>query len=113
MNVISIGATKQFVLLKNDRNNHHIMYHIKQKNEIFKQVTIDSKRDIKNDVKMFRSDWGGEFLSMKFRKKIVKKRIKHELTTLHLEWNGVEIYNKNVVEKIRCMIHAKRLMEAF
>jgi hypothetical protein len=50
---------------------------------------------------------------MKFRKKLVKKRIKHELITLHLEWNGVEIYNKNVGEKIRCMIHAKRLMEAF
>jgi hypothetical protein len=41
------------------------MYYIKQKNEIFKQVTIDSKRDIRKDVKKFMSDWGGEFLSMK------------------------------------------------
>jgi hypothetical protein len=89
------------------------MYYIKQKNKIFKQVTINSKRDTRNDVKMFRRNWGGEFLSMKFRKKLVKKRIKHELTTLHLEWNGVERDNKNVVEKIICMIHAKRLMEAF
>jgi len=87
------------------------MYYIKKKNEIFKKVTIDSKRDIRNDVKMFRNDWGGELLNVKFRKKLVKKGIKHELTTLHLEWNGVERDNKNVVEKIRCMIHAKRLME--
>jgi hypothetical protein len=42
------------------------MYYIKQKNEIFKQVTIDSKREIRKDVKMFRSDWGGEFFSMIF-----------------------------------------------
>ncbi len=40
------------------------MYYIKQKNEIFKQVTIDSKREIRKDVKMFRSDWGGDFLSI-------------------------------------------------
>jgi hypothetical protein len=56
---------------------------------------------------------GRRILESEIRKKLVKKGIKHELTTLHLEWNGVERDNKNVVEKIRCMIHAKRLMEAF
>ncbi len=49
------------------------MYHIKQKNEIFKQVTIDSKRDIRNDVKMFRNDWGGEFLKVKLEKNWLKR----------------------------------------
>jgi predicted RNA-binding protein len=52
------------------------------------------------------------FWMWNLEKKLVKKRIKHELTTLHLEWNGVERDNKKVVEKIKCMIHAKSLMEA-
>jgi hypothetical protein len=55
---------------------------------------------------------GRRIFEHEFLKKLVKKRIKHALTTLHLEWNGVERDNKNVVEKIRCMIHAKRLTEA-
>ena len=63
------------------------------------------------NLKILRSDNGGEFTSHKFEEYLVKEGIKHQLTVPYTsQQNGVsERRNRTLMEMARCLLYEKKL----
>lgn len=118
METISIGGSKYFLLLVDDFTRMSFVYFLKTKDEVFKYFqefkTMVEKQQGRN-IKIFRSDQGGEFCSNKFERFFQEEGIIHQKTNAYTpEQNGLsERHNRTLVEKARCLLYDAGLPKRF
>lgn len=118
MNKNSIGGSRYFVTFIDDMSRFIFVYFVKSKDEVFgvfKSFKALVEKQTGRQIKILRSDNGGEYLSREFGTFLDAEGIKRELTVPHTpQQNGVaERANRTLVEMARSMIVHSGLDEAF
>nr|ABW74566.1 integrase [Boechera divaricarpa] len=118
MQTASLGGSKYFLMLTDDYSRMSWVYFLKSKGEafdMFKNFKALVEKQSEQQVKVLRTDRGGEFTSTKFNQFCEKEGIHHELTTAYTpEQNGVaERKNTTVVEMARSMLKERNLPNQF
>lgn len=107
MQVNSFGGARFVLLLKDDFSHMRFAYFLKSKDETISKIKTFVEfvqNQTGHKVKAFRSDGGGEFISLALKSYFESKGIKHEFTVAYTpEQNGaIERENRTVVEAARC-----------
>lgn len=114
----SIGGAKYFVTFIDDFSKKVNIFAIKNKSDVF-QKFVDYKNSVEKclekNIKIVRSDGGGEYIGKKFEQYLITHGIKHEKTAPYTpQQNGVaERYNRTIVEKVRCLLFDAKLNKKF
>lgn len=106
---ITLGGMSYYFLIVDDHNRFMWLYLLKNKSEtlqVFKDFVKQIESKTEKNVKIIRSDRGGEFMSHSFKSFYNEKGIKHELTApASPQQNGaVERRNRTIVEMVRTML---------
>src|SRR4051812_25056485 len=114
MSVPSIGGSWYFITFINDKSRMTFVYFLKQKDEVFEKfrnfkILVENQTD--KQVKILRSDNGGEYTSKNFDRYLQVRGIIHQKSVPYTpEQNGVaERANRTIVEKARSMLHERNL----
>ena len=94
------------------------MYLLKSKDQVFQnfqQFHAMVERKTGKPLKCLRTDNRGEYISHEFKEYCSKHGIRHEKTVPGTpQHNGVaERMNRNIVEKVRCMLRTAKLPKSF
>ena len=114
MKTLSIGGARYFLTFIDDFTRKVWVYALKTKNEVlerFKAWKTLVERQSDHNIKVFRSDNGGEFTSKAFDDVLRKDGIQRQTSAPYTpQQNGVaERANRTLVEMARAMIHAQGL----
>nr|GEZ39774.1 retrovirus-related Pol polyprotein from transposon TNT 1-94 [Tanacetum cinerariifolium] len=118
MRTESLGGSRYFLLFTDDYSRMSWVYFLQLKSKTFKNFkkfkALVEKQSGK-DLKVLRTDRGGEFISKEFAALCDEECIKKELTAPYTpEQNGVvERKNRTVVEMARTMLKSKELPDNF
>ena len=118
INVESLGKSKYFVTFIDDMSRYTHVYFLKHKSEVlekFKEFVNLTTNETGNQVKILRTDNGGEYCSHEFAEYMKEKGILHQTTTpMNPEQNGIaERMNRTIVETARSMLHHAKLPTSF
>jgi transposase InsO family protein len=116
MPVESYGGARYFVTFIDDSTNYPYLYFMKKKSEVttkFKEFRALMKTQFGVNIKRFRNDQGGEYVSNELKEYLNEKGIivdPHPANTP--QWSGVaERFNRTVVEKARCIMFEAKVEE--
>ena len=109
MSISSLGGSRYFVTFIDDYSHYTQVYFIKHKSEVlekFKEYVNHVTNATGKQVKVLRSDNGGEYCSKEFTSYLKEKGIAHQLTVPYTpQQNGVaERMNRTLVESARSMM---------
>ena len=112
MQIDSKGGSKYMVTFIDDYSRYVTVYFIKNKSEVltkFKEYVtyVENQGGNQGNVKLLRTDNGGEYTSNDFVKYCAEKGISHQFTNPYCpEQNGVaERLNRTIMEATRSMIY--------
>ena len=114
MSAVSIGGASYYVTFIDDYSRKTWIYFMKTKDEVFSQFQ-EFKSLVENqmgrNIKVLRSDNGGEYTSSVFNNFCANLGIKRELTVpYNPQQNGVsERKNRSIVEETKAMLHDEDL----
>lgn len=116
--VNSLGGAKYFVSFIDDCTRKVFIYTLKNKNEVLKCLTdfkAFAEKQTENNMKMIRTDGGGEYVSKLFSDFCDKNGIIHQKTTPYTpQQNGVaERMNRTLLDRVRCMLLDSNLPRYF
>lgn len=108
--VTTPGGNRYFVTFKDDYSGWCITRLLKCKSEVtpvLKELIAQIKTETGREVKVIRSDNGGEYLSTELESWMAKLGIRHEKSTPYTpQQNGVaERTNRNILETTRSILH--------
>ncbi|KAI5323652.1 hypothetical protein L3X38_032724 [Prunus dulcis] len=114
----SFNNKRYFILFVDDFSRMMWVYFLEQKSEafsVFKQFKAFGENESGHNLKVLRTDRGGEFTSNEFSEYCKSNGIKRELTARYTpQQNGVaERRNRTIVEMARSMVKAKSLPNTF
>ena len=114
----SLGGAEYFVTFIDDKTRYVWAYAIKRKSDVFKRFCewkTEVEKSLGQNVKILRSDNGGEFTSGEFEDYLKKEGIKHQFTIPKCpQQNGVaERFNRTLVEMVRSMLADSELPKTF
>ena len=114
----SLSGGEYFVTFVDDHTRHVWVYILKHKSEVlqrFQEWKALVEKSSGRQVKILRSDNGGEYTSREFTSYLTKEGIKHELTTPHTpQQNGIaERLNRTLIEGVRTMLADSKLPHQF
>lgn len=109
MECVSLGGNRYYITFLDDYTRKVWIYPMKQKSgafEKFRQFQLYAERESGRQIKVLRTDNGGEYVNGVFMEYLKKNGIKHELTVpYNPEQNGAaERVNRTIKEKVRCML---------
>ncbi|KAG7301017.1 hypothetical protein JYU34_015390 [Plutella xylostella] len=116
MEQASIGMSKYFLLFVDDFSRMSFVYFLKSKSEVFKyfkEFKSLVEKQTGKEIKILRTDNGGEFCSKELNDFLKDAGITHQLTNPYTpEQNGVcERLNRTIVEKARCLLFDAKLQK--
>ena len=108
------GGCRYFVIFKDDYTGWTFTYLLRNKSEVFRylqDVVARVKSDTDNDVKVLRSDNGGEFFGTEINDWLAKRGIHHQSSTPHTpQQNGVaERTIRTVMEAARSQMYGRKV----
>ena len=116
--VQSLSGAEYFVTFIDDRSRYVRTYVLKRKSDFFKKfiewkVMVEKSSGMQ--MKIFRTDNGGEYTSKEFEDYLKREGIVHETTVPKTpEQNGVsERMNRTLIEKVRSMLSDSKLPKKF
>jgi transposase InsO family protein len=118
INVPSLGGAEYFLTFIDDKSRYVWVYFLKQKSEVFERF-LEWKAQVENEsnrqLKILRSDNGGEYRSAIFEKYLKREGVKQEFTVPKTpEQNGVaERMNRTLIETVRSMLADSKLPQKF
>lgn len=118
MNAKSLSGAEYFLTFI-DENTHYVwVYVLKRKGEVFQKFPewkSVAEKSTGRQLKVLRTDNGGEYTSSEFQDFLKKEGIRHELTVPKTpEQNGVaERMNKTLMETVRSMLADAKLPQKF
>ena len=118
MNTPSLGGGEYFLTFIDDYTHYTWVYVLKRKSEVFDKFQ-KWKALVENEsghnLKVLRTDRGGEYTSAEFEKFLQSAGVRHELTVPKTpEQNGVaERMNRTLVESVRSMLSDANLPQKF
>jgi hypothetical protein len=106
------------LLFIDDATRHtdeYILKYMSEALEIFKKCQALRQKESGKQVKRFRNDGGGEYISKKFAEYLNAEGILKETTTPYTpQSNGVvEQANRTIMEHVRCMLDAAGLLKKY
>lgn len=109
METVSLGGARYFVTFIDDFSHKVFVYMLKSKGEVetkFKIFKAFVEQQTGHNIKILRSDNGGEYLSNCFSQFLEQVGIQHQRTVPYTpQQNGLaERMNRTIVEKVRCML---------
>ena len=112
------SITKYFVTFVDDHTRYVWAYILKSKDEVFahfQKWKAQVEKSTGREVKILRSDNGGEYTSKEFNSYLITEGIKHEQTTPHTpQQNGVaERLNRTLIEGVQTMLADSKLLHQF
>nr|GEX62198.1 retrovirus-related Pol polyprotein from transposon TNT 1-94 [Tanacetum cinerariifolium] len=118
MRTESLRGSRYFLLFTDDYSRMRWVYFLQLKSETFenfKKFKALVEKHSGKDLKVLRTDHGGEFISKEFAAFCNEEGIKRELTAPYTpEQNGVaDRKNRTVVEMARSMLKSKELTDNF
>ena len=118
MQVPSLGGARNFVTFIDDHSGWATVFMMKHKSEVFDKYRLYerfSENHTERQIKVLRTDRGGEYMSDEFNAYLSKRGIVHQLSAVETpQQNGVaERLNRTLMDLVRTMIHAKRLPKEF
>ncbi len=118
LNTKSLGGAEYFLTFIDDRIRYVWVYFLKTKDEVFKRFQ-DWKAMVEKssgrELKVLRSDNGGEYTSERFTEYLRSEGVTHERTVPRTpEQNGVaERLNRTLIEMTRSMLTGSNLPQKF
>jgi transposase InsO family protein len=105
----TLGGASYIVTFIDDASRKSEVYTIRNKSEVFevfKDYKLRVEKETERNIKILRSDNGGEYCSNEFEEYLRSKGIKHENTTVYTpQQNGVaERLNRSLLETARCLL---------
>ena len=118
MNAKSIGGAEYFLTFIDDSTRYVWVYPLKHKSEVFDRFLewkVMVEKASGHNLKILRTDNGGEFTSNKFEEYLKSEGIRHESTIPKTpEQNGVaERLNRTLLETVRSMLIDSKLPHKF
>lgn len=109
MEVESIGRAKLLITFVDDFSRRVFVYFTRQKSDafdIFRNFKAMIEKQSGHQIKILRSDNGGEYESNEFQKYLDKNGIVHQTSAAHTpQQNGrAERMNRTIIEKAKCLI---------
>jgi transposase InsO family protein len=116
--VISKGGFVYYVIFVDDFSRHTWMYFLKHKSEVFSYFqTFHNmvKNKFQNDITIFRTDSGGEFLSTDFQNYLKLHGITHQRSCPYTpQQNGLaERKHRHIIETTRTLLIANQVPKDF
>jgi transposase InsO family protein len=116
--VVSLGGKHYFLLLIDDATRYTWVYFLREKGEAsekIKEWKAAVELETGDQLKVFRTDNGGEFTSKEFEHFLTAAGIKHQTTAPYTpQQNGVvERANRTHVERMRAMLTTGRVPKTF
>ena len=111
----SLGGAEYFLTFIDDKTRYVRVYFLKHKDEVFQRF-VEWKALVEkssgHQVKILRTDNGGEYTSTQFESFLRAEGIRHERTVLKTpEQNGIaERLNRTLVETVRLMLIDAKLL---
>ena len=117
-NTQSLGVIRYFVTFTDDKSRYTAIYIMKSKDEVFQKFNefeAMATNITGNNIKVLRSENGGEYMSKKFSDFLAQKGIIRQLTIPRTsEQNGVaEKLNRTIQESARSMLKTAGLSDSF
>ena len=105
----SLGGGEYFVTFIDDHTHHVWVYILERKDEVFQQFRewkVQVEKSTGRNIKILRTDNGGEYTSTEFTSYLTSEGIRHEVTIPHTpQQNGVsERLNRTLVECVCTML---------
>ena len=118
MSTQSLSGREYFLTFIDDKTRYTWVYILKCKDQVFEQFLewkAEAEKSTVQELKVFRTDNGGEFTSTEFEGYLRKEGIRHELTvSKNPEQNGVaERMNRTIMETARSMLAEAKLPRRF
>ena len=118
MDTESIGGALYCLIVKDDATGYRIAFSLKRKSDALpalQQACRQVQRDTGHQVRVLRTDRGGEFVSKQAKKFFDEHLIRQELTAPHTpEQNGAaERENRTIMELVRSMLHSRNVPAKF
>lgn len=118
METTSLGGSRYFVTFIEDKSRFVAVYFIKNKSEViekFKEYEALAKNVTGQNVKIFRSDNGGEYISCEFEELLKSKGIMKQRSNAHTpqQCGVAERMNRSLVEMARSMLQFADLPNEF
>jgi len=118
MNISSVGGNKYFLTFIDDFSRKTWIYLLKSKGEVFHYFKIFKafvERESGRQIKMVRSDGGGEYKSNEFKKHYEELGLQHNITCPYTpQHNGVaERKNRTIMDMARSMLKVKGMPNYF
>ena len=118
MNISSVGGNKYFLTFIDDFSRKTWIYVLKSKDEVFHCFKIFKafvERESDRQIKMVRSDGGGEYKSNEFKRHCEELGLQHNITCPYTpQHNGVaERKNRTIMDMARSMLKAKGMPNYF
>ena len=114
MSTQSLSGSENFLTFIDDKTRYTWVYILKRNNQVFKKFLewkALAEKSTGQELKIFRTDNGGEFTSTEFEEYLKKEDFRHELTgQKNPEQNRVaERMNLTIVETARFMLAEAKL----
>ena len=114
----SLGGANYFLTFIDDMTHYVWVYALKTKDEVFKyflEWKTQAEKSSGHQLKVLRTDNGGEYTSKEFENYLKSEGVRHELTVPKTpEQNGVaERLNRTLVEAVRSMLIDANLPHKF
>lgn len=118
VNAVTIGGNSYFVSFVDDYSRKMWIYLIKRKDEVldvFKKFKVMVEKQCGRQIKVLRTDGGGEYNSRDFQQFCDQRGLLHEVTAPYTpQHNGVaERRNRTVMNMVRSMLRGKSLPNSF
>ncbi len=118
MNSKSLSGAEYFLTFIDDKTHYTWVYALKKKHEVFQKFTewkAMVERESGHQLKILRTDNGGEYTSNQFKEYLKAEGIRHELTIPKTpEQNGVaERMNRTLLESVCSILIGTKLPQRF
>jgi GAG-pre-integrase domain/Integrase core domain len=119
MSISARDGSRYFVTFTDDFSRYDYVYLMRHKSESFekfKEFKAEVENQLGKKIKVFRTDWGGEYLSDEFRGYLKAHGIVPRLTPPGMpQWNDVqyERRNRTLLDMIRSMMSRAELSRSF
>ena len=118
MPIKSLAGSMYFVTFIDDRSRYTAIYFLKKKSEVFqkfKHYIAWAEKFTGKQVKILRSDNGGEYMSDEFQRFCSERGIQRQFTIAHTpKQNGVsERMNRTIMEAARSMLCHSKMPQRF
>ena len=118
LEVQSVGGSRYFITYVDDHSNWVVVFTMRNKSEAFAKYKLYeqfAQTHTGREVKVLRTDRGGEYLSTQFKSYLDSNGTQHQLTAAYTpEQNGVaERLNRTLIDLVRSMLSHKQVSKRF